>query len=320
MADQGFKTSSVRNLSSPSGKLTVRGYITAFVDLLGVRRSLREADAAADQKDRRALGKNLLLVSSQIRTFRQEFYAYNEELASILESRKGSKRRTDDETERWERLRPMNALVQSFSDSIVVSVPFDADRPLTFYAGLYSLLMGCAGACVSMLGLYNVPVRGGVALGYGVDLGSGEVVGTGLLRAYDLENVKGAPPRIVIDEQLLTDATHPKAMFPAWRPTELVQAENALRKMVLLVGTDSTDEKSFIDYLNPRTFELLRNAGAKETYLRKLVSGIDTAVASGLRKHDAHTAVHAKWHWLDRYWGTNRAEVLDVVSSIGAEA
>jgi hypothetical protein len=125
-------------------------------------------------------------------------------------------------------------------------------------------------------------VRGAVTIGEIVQ--SWKVVyGRGVVRAYELESMKGSPPRIVIDADALLSV----------RPA--IERENLTGELDGLIRTE--DGITYLDYL--RACEGVLNVPEQE-YSMFLRHHRDL-IRSGLQKHAVHPGVLRKYEWLRDY-------------------
>ena len=90
-----------------------------------------------------------------------------------------------------------------FSDTYVAAVPLSRSSIVSAMVDVYRSLLTAAVVWLLSLASRN-PVRGGVEIGFAVEMGPGaEVYGEGLVRAYGLESKVAQWPRIVAGERLV---------------------------------------------------------------------------------------------------------------------
>jgi hypothetical protein len=170
-------------------------YFVAFIDLLGQRHQLSEV--AAVQWDQPEAGKQLLLkCASRVRSVRNEFDDYFTRIAANISA---SSQLTTDQLAEYRRMRQLVFNKTGFSDSFVVSFPLTegefgrAPSAISLWAALY----GIAGTCLTAMAR-GIPIRGGIDIGFGLDMFPHEVYGPPLLSAYQLESECAEYPRVLV--------------------------------------------------------------------------------------------------------------------------
>lgn len=212
-------------LRGKSMRLQLTSQFVAFIDLLGFSEMVRVDCESANEPKYLELLHNAHLRASEI--FGQDLDA---------------------------------GLIQ-FSDSIVLSRPFDLDALPTFIASIASWQRG--------LLRDGLLCRGGVTFGKHF-VKDRFLFSKGLIDAYQLESTQAKYPRIVISENLL----------------ELASPTVDVSKLALIKEEDGI---TFIDYLN-----LGDNTGEKTALEAAAKNVIDTAPRGS-------TSVQEKMRWLARY-------------------
>jgi hypothetical protein len=132
------------------------------------------------------------------KTFTQSFESAYRERPIPLDLPSDQKAIYDDLKERSDMLRPR---IQSFSDSLVIYVPLiDLDKVIQL-DGIYATLLAIAYSFIYFMADENV-FRGGIDIGYGVEIDDNEIYGPAIVKAYDLESKVAKYPRIVISDTL----------------------------------------------------------------------------------------------------------------------
>lgn len=160
-------------------KPALRSYAVAFIDFLGQRKLLEQMTTYTLQDPAPAHADNLRHTFDVILRFRNAMHAFQPEAGSST---------------------PAASLhVFSFSDTLVAHVPFDVNNPHEI-RNLFHLFGACATAVQLSLSLEQ-PVRGGIALGWGAEIGTYELYGPAYMSAYALEQ-QAHFPRLLIDPRL----------------------------------------------------------------------------------------------------------------------
>ena len=176
------------------------GHITLFLDILGWGRRLLEYDAVPgfaheQQRVDRVVGEPI----RQRKTVDTILRAW------INEDRAPSWKRyvralPKEQFDSLSTMMQHKWIYQSFSDCFAISVRFAAP-PEAGIAALEHLLI-LSTSVVPMLMEAQVPVRGGLEIGWGT-VERGELVGSSLVGAYELESTVAKHPRIVVGPKIV---------------------------------------------------------------------------------------------------------------------
>lgn len=176
-------------------------YCVSFIDLLGQRAALKGqgllplAPSEAEQKKlmevvRESVGSISTLQQQASQLLNSSSPQFNSELRSSL----NPKAKT-----RFDELRYTNVKTQRWSDGIV-SFASLGDKKVKCHVNSVYRLITLAGA-LCFVGLCNRrPLRGGVAIAWGIELHPGELYGAAIARSYELESEVAQYPRIVVDD------------------------------------------------------------------------------------------------------------------------
>lgn len=164
-----------------------------------------------------------------------------------------------------------------FSDTVVRSMPLAKHYPRNFIFELRSILH----AQIALIP-QGICIRGAVTIGDIVQ-SWGRVYGPAVVRAYELESRKGAPPRIIIDDEALT----------LLQPD--IEKENWASELVGLVRQEGSTY--YLDYLKACENEL--NVPEQE-YSIFLTLHRDL-IRKGLSKYAGMPFVLPKYEWLRDY-------------------
>ena len=164
-----------------------------------------------------------------------------------------------------------------FSDTVIRSIPLTKYYPRNFVFELRSVL----NAQIALIS-EGVPLRGAVTIGEIVQ-SWGIVYGAAVVNAYNLENQKESPPRIVVDEEALAQV----------RPA--IDEANLRQELAGLLRTDGST--TYLDYLRACEFEF--NVPEQEYSLFLKIHR--DFVRNGLIKYAAVPKVLSKYQWLKDY-------------------
>lgn len=183
---------------------TVRGYCTAYVDILGTAKALRDLDDAMESGNAEAVADIVRRTAGSILRFRQSFSdfinAYHSRAAITANFGAHLPAAAQDLWRDFKK--PVPVYMHSFSDGIALSVPVDMDNMLATLSAIHMTLYAISVASLLLAIERGQLVRGGVALGYGCTIGGTEVLGAGLAKAAALDK-SGKLPRVEIDSSLI---------------------------------------------------------------------------------------------------------------------
>lgn len=164
-----------------------------------------------------------------------------------------------------------------FSDTVIRSMPETTHYPRNFIFELRSILH----AQIALIP-EGIPIRGAVTIGDIVQ-SWGVVYGPAVVRAYELEGRKGAPPRIIIDEETWT------TLQPAIDEEDL---DRELRDLIKI-----EESTIYLDYLRACEFEL--NVPEQEYPI--FLSLHRDFIRNALTRYAFKPQIRAKYEWLREY-------------------
>lgn len=179
----------------------IQHFLVAYLDVLGQRDRLRELTALPRNNDEiretAAILKGTLGFVLQLRSLFEKFFEGYSKRSDFVQSLSETEQQTFRELSRTE------VHLYGFSDSFVVYVPLRSDdEHSTPMNGVFAALM--ASAAMPINSLYaGHSLRGGIDVGVGVQLDTGEVYGAALERAYTLEHDVSDYPRITVGDELI---------------------------------------------------------------------------------------------------------------------
>jgi hypothetical protein len=162
-------------------------YVVAFIDILGQRDALRHLDDFPDEGDPQAreefiqkLKDTMGAVMSLSDTLHTYFKAEQSAAADRIQVQNPQQR------EELERLRNHDLRLQRYGDGIVAFTSLAGGKDAFPASRVWSVLNACASVMALFLSL-GKPIRGGIDVGIGAEIFPGELYGSCVARAYELE-------------------------------------------------------------------------------------------------------------------------------------
>jgi hypothetical protein len=190
-----------RATNDASGDHVLAYHLVGFFDVLGQSSRLRHLTRLPQTDEERAATLRLLkdtagTVIGLRRMFRDLFIALESPTAFVRSLPHDQQRQVTAATQ-------ANLTHWGVSDSIIVAVSLrDDQHPCTPVNGVYRALVAAAGMWLLSLSISH-PLRGGIDVGLGINVGDREIYGPALDRAYKLESTLAQGPRIVVGEECL---------------------------------------------------------------------------------------------------------------------
>lgn len=231
-------------MTDNNNDMNVSWHVVAFLDLLGQQDKLRQITTLPDQANAaevEAFKQSVLQMYGPVKSLRTFF----------LNSIKSFSAPSDDKDipeqfkEVMQQFRSCPIDSQTFSDSVIASVPLRTDISLFPCRAIFGVLSAAALAFLSCLAKGS-PIRGGIDLGLAFNIDENEIYGPALARAYTLESKVAHYPRIVIGEELVR-YLNAVATAPAATTEQQMNAVTA-QSCIRLMTTDD-DGHSILDYL-----------------------------------------------------------------------
>ena len=287
-----------------SERFELREYITAFVDLLGMGERLRAFDRLSHDRSSET-SESILNTARSLYLFRDVFRSYYES-PEMSRPRTTPGPLTSKQRVEWDRVFEIKApILQSFADSVIVSVPVELDPIQRFHLTFLRLIMGCSMASQVAL-VRGTPTRGGIAIGYGGEVFEGEVLSASQVKAHELESKEAVHPRIVLHPELLTSLVPPDQKPDEWTESDHARAKGMWVTTVKWLRSDR-DGYVFLDFLGEAALSLIQPVEPNSTLS---VEAFDTAIQDGIINSKRRRDV-AKWRWLESYWRDCRPSWLE---------
>jgi hypothetical protein len=220
-------------------------YAIAFLDVLGQQDSLRALGGLPDKSDEKQmesfikdLKETYGVVNEMRRMFENFFISFSKRNSDI-----GSL--TTEQRKIYKKLTSNPIQIKSFSDAMIAFVSLRTDQVKLPTRGIWGIF--AAAGSISLLSLAaGHPVRGGIDIGLGMEIESGEIYGPSLSRAYTLESKIAQYPRVVVGKECIDYLR----MMAKLKPVDIyTQIGSASAKDCLNLLTVDFDGCAIVDFL-----------------------------------------------------------------------
>lgn len=184
--------------------LSVANYVVAFVDLLGQRAELHGEGLLPDVADEQVKARLI----SKVRATVGSIVALQERstaMMAAMHAREDDALRQSLPLDRraiWDDVRRPIVKSQYWSDGLVCYCPAADELARCPMTGVFEVLSLAGTLC--FIGLASErPLRGGIEIAWGVELGTEGLYGAAVARAYELESQVADYPRIVVGPRLV---------------------------------------------------------------------------------------------------------------------
>ena len=224
----------------------VQPYVTGFFDLLGFASRIREYDQiqpgdSYKEVTRRVTAPILALVRARA--------MFEQAVKTNVRERTDMSTVSPELREQGAGMMSTPFIVQQFSDSLVLSCPFDVQDRSRGALAVFNLFIVAANLMAGCLAA-GVPIRGAIEIGYGTVIawrGAQELVGSSGMKAYELERTAGWP-RILIGKELFDDLWTQRAQDP--RRHAAASQDAGFAKHCLRVVLDEKEGTHSLDWLH----------------------------------------------------------------------
>jgi hypothetical protein len=178
-----------------------RYYVVAYLDVLGQKEAFHSVDFIPSSESEKAkLIEALKNTFHFLEVFRNGFKTYFDQLTKPTET---SEKVPEDKKALFEEMRKSDIHFSQFSDFVIAWAPLQTDsHPCAQINSIWGILT--AASSMFILSLFaRHAVRGGIEIGTGLEMATGEPYGPALNKAYSLESRVADDPRIVIGGQLI---------------------------------------------------------------------------------------------------------------------
>ena len=220
-------------------------YMVAFFDILGQRDKMHRItlppvgdETSNDDKFK----QDILKLYSNVKTFRIFF-------ADAIDSFTKSGIENDQIPEQaksfFEKLREHPIAYRNFADSVIVHIRLKGDEMKYAGRAIYGVLCAAAVTFNSCMAK-GIPVRGGIDLGFAMNIGPDEIYGPALASAYHLECKVAAYPRIVVGKTLVS---YLKELSESRLETDVENVNRQIANNSLALLTTDDDGNMIVDNL-----------------------------------------------------------------------
>lgn len=241
-----------------TGKLILCDYAVAFIDLLGQKDAMRERNLPADPDEalqlvKRSVGK---IVGIQ-KHFQAYFDAFTSQ-KSLYESLPNEIQSQLPDFARGE------LKWQRFSDGFVIFIPLGEGAVKAPANSIFGMLMAAGCHCLTGLAARS-PLRVGIDVAWAVEYRPGELYGSAVAHAYELESKVARWPRVVIGDGLVGYLEY----YADSRETHLsAKARTAMARTCLEMITPDTDGQNMLHYLG-KPFRSAAGSGVNEELIEE---------------------------------------------------
>jgi hypothetical protein len=181
-------------------KVNVNWYLVAFVDVLGQKNLLRNLRGlpANSEKGFEQFIHLLKETAGTVELLRKVFLSFFE---SYNKPTLDQSQLTEEQKLLYSKFKGNELKSHMFSDFVSLSLSLRDDENRVPMSGVYSTMVSAASVMLTMLSGKKV-IRGGIDVGIGLELRNGDIYGSAVSRAYEIESKIAQYPRIVIGDDL----------------------------------------------------------------------------------------------------------------------
>lgn len=223
-------------------------YAVAFIDLLGQKsampsRHLHDLTKETVKEIKDSVGR---IISMQ--TLFMSFYEAHTNKLTIYNSL--PKKVQDSLPD----LAPGELKWQPFSDGMMIYIPLGKDMTLSPSNCLYALLCACGMLCLTGLAARS-PLRIGIDVAWAIEYRPGELYGSALAHAYELESIVAGWPRVVVGQGLMD--------YLSWYVDSddgslTARYRSAMATTCLTFLSRDENQQDFLDYAGPEFAHLTK--------------------------------------------------------------
>lgn len=251
--------------------------MVAFFDILGQRDKMSRITLPPSLEDADTVDKfkqDILELYGNVKAFRKFF-------ANAIESFTKSGLEYDEIPEQAKsfikKLRDHPITYRTFADSVIVHIRLKGDEMQYAGRAIYGVLAATAVAINSCMAM-GVPIRGGIDLGFAMNIGPDEIYGPALASAYHLESKVAAYPRVVVGNTLVS---YLKELSDSRPETDIEKGNRLFANKSLALMTTDDDGNMIVDHLG----DYIRNILQKISDASNVVSKAYDFVYSEYEKY-----------------------------------
>lgn len=229
-------------------------FLVSYIDIMGQGRVLERVGSLGMPQDAAGLSELRRVFAKALRDMTFVRDSFKTFVASMSDERPVPAGLPSEVAEHYGEFRHVDIRQRPFSDSLLMTSRLAGSERFGSWCPINTIWVHLFGlAAMFMTALANrIPLRGGIALGYGIEI-DGEYVGPALQRAYHLEHKVAKSPRVAVSRELrqLLQASrvdHPNALLAEGIRKYAERAAN-----LLYADSDGVDT---LDFLSPAVKEL----------------------------------------------------------------
>ncbi len=278
-------------------EISIQNYVVVFIDVLGQRAQMEgllfmppQSDEEGRREFRERILRSLRPVMFIQHNFQFQANSSNEWYRTMIHGIEPHL------VETVQKFRKANIMTQRFSDGLVLFCPLTEEGhfPLSSVSRIF---LSCASMMLCGLN-EGFPFRAGIAIGAGCSIEEGDIYGPVLAEAYRLESEVAVYPRVVLSDCIADWLS--SFDEKSYSSDEEMRVTLALRDLCLGSIMKDKDGVLAIDYLSPRTLELLGGPQNVSEPIRGMKNFVDSMIAL----HKDEPRILRKYAWVRDYIGS----------------
>jgi len=242
-------------------------FLVAFIDILDQRASLRSlTDLPENDKEKEEFIQTIKNTFGAVDGIRKWFSSFYDQFVNSNEALPASL--SDEQRKMFARLKATDVRFQYFGDTIIMYVSLDRDLESKAINGIYAALLASGITMLCSLAARR-PLRGAIDVGIGGEMYKGEIYGSCLINAFDLETKVAQYPRIVVGDNAISflmylvnkQIQEPNDLFPMY--------EKAMADTCLSILAKDIDGHSIVDYLGSGFQNLIKTTKVEDDLVPK---------------------------------------------------
>jgi hypothetical protein len=241
-------------------------FLVAFIDILDQRASLRLLkDLPENEIQRDEFIQQIKNTFGAVDGVRKWFSSFYEAFVDSKASLDGF---SEEQREIYHKLKATDVKFQYFGDTIIMYVSLNRELESKAVNGLYATLLASGTTMLCSLAARH-PLRGAIDVGIGGQMYKGEIYGSCLINAFDLESKVAQYPRIVVGENAVSYLMYLMNKKTEERNDLISRYEKGLANTCLNLLCKDVDGHSIVDYLGTEFRSLMKRAKIEDDLVRK---------------------------------------------------
>jgi|WetSurMetagenome_2_1015567.scaffolds.fasta_scaffold01504_9 hypothetical protein len=262
-----------------------RAYLVAYFDILGQRDKLSKLATPPIEDDQKKINEYI----QQVRQIYDHITSFRTDIVNHIElfSKSGVEDKEIPELQKTllNKLRAHSTKSYPFSDCIMIHIQLSNDEIQWAGRAIFGVLCATAVIFNSFLAR-NIPIRGGIDVGFALNIGPNEIYGPVLASAVYLESKVAEYPRVVIGQHLHNYLTELATMDS--KSDESIVNQILAKKCLSLIAKDS-DGRLIVDHLGDYIRDVLQRGNCKFDYV---LDAYNIACKQYDHFEDAHNAAN----------------------------